>query len=130
MNTFTLDRATEYARSIEAIGLRTDVRVVQINGAVGGRTHQPALFWGHAVRYMSGDNGECIAFWPASDFRDAYRSHYIVDGVGMYVAGWLSVGNGSADAAPDGWILLHPIDEYNVGMLPRRAYVLRTAGLS
>lgn len=128
----TFATAREKAREIvERRGADSRARVVGVSGAVAGRENNPDVFYGHAVRYSAPMNGdECIMYWPSTAIgtviRDPERSLYIVDSVGMYVAGWQGQGDGTANRAPDGPIYLHPIGPHNMPVLPRRAYVFRT----
>lgn len=125
----TFKVARDAARAIADKGNATRVRVVGLSGASGGREENPSMFWAHAVRYRTENNGDCVMLWPGADLRDPERATFVVDGVGMYVAGWRSADGMGHSRAEDGYLLLHPIESGQV-LLPRRAYVLRSAGIS
>jgi hypothetical protein len=105
--------------------------VVSMSGVVGGRDHNPRMFWGHAVRYTDPARDlDGIKFWPDGNVRDPERSLYIVDGVGMYVAGWEGPGlpgGALGERAENGYVLLHPIGIGKTHLLPRRTYVMTTS---
>lgn len=127
----TLARVRAGAGLIAGNGFLTDVRAVSIGGVVGGRDHNPTMFWGHAIRYVNGGTGECIQFWPDGGIREALRLAYVIDGVPMYVAGWQGAGNGpftSLEPWAGGYVILHPYDPTTQpNFMPHKAVFLRTA---
>jgi hypothetical protein len=122
-----LQVARDAVAAIETRGMCTDVELCTLQGAVGGRTSNTMTVGTfHAVSYRNDADRECFMLWPGDEVRDVERSLFIVDGVGMYVAGW----QGSAALPPgkrtdDGYVILHPMHP-GQQLLPRRAYVLCT----
>lgn len=125
INTFTLDRAARRVRIINHAGIASDMRVVELSAYVGGTSHRPESWNGHAVRYVM-NNETRYEVWP--EFRDADLATYVIDGIGYYVAGR------SGDELS---IYLHPITRITnvkTGVVSdfmlrpaRRAYVMWSA---
>lgn len=124
----TFDRARLKATEIDNRTVNSDVRMVPMTGVTSGRDSDPYVFHGHAVRYIGHHGTVCLMFWPDDTVRDALKGYYVVDGVPMYVAGWQGSGNGSADLAPSGYVLLHTVDAPSDRWMPGRVRFMRTNG--
>lgn len=118
--------ARDAARAIVERGLMTDVEVVGLSGAIGGREYNPIEGHFHAVAYRDQHDSECFKFWPGDDMREPERATYVVNGRGMYVTGWQGSGDGTASRASGGYVLLGAIGSGLI-LLPRRAYVLSSS---
>ncbi len=124
-----LQVAREALAVIEARGTCTDIGLVTLEGAVGGRTPGTMVLGRYyAVSYTDHVDRACFMFWPGADFRDECKALYVVNGAGMYVGGWQGTAKPSSHArADDGYVILHPIYP-GAELLPRRAYVLWSSG--
>jgi hypothetical protein len=122
----TLSVARDAARMLDEGGNVGQVRVTGLSGASGGREDNPTMFYGHAVRYTDESRGVCIMLWPGDELREVERASFVVDGVGMFVAGFRTSALKPFERATDGYVLLHPMYERQV-LLPRRAYVLNSS---
>ena len=118
----SLERAECEIAVLEACE-RTNLRIVQLSGAVGGRENNPDVLWCHGVAYDGRDGiGTCYKMWPGGEIREVTRSLHVIDGRAFYVAGW--EGDGTANRRTDGYVLLHPVPvATGQRFVPRRAYV-------
>lgn len=127
MSNATLERAQREVAMIEKVqGITAMPHIVQLFGYVSGRESQPDHFYGHAVAYsLTGEDSDGIKFWPGDGIRNVLRNVYVVDGTVYYVAGWQGRGDGTADLADDGYVLLHAYSR-SQDFMPHRCVFLRT----
>ncbi len=130
MNTFTLDRARASAEEIAPY--QHSATVAQFH-AVTGSAHRrvPDLFYGHAVKYVTGVGETCFSFWPGDEFPDVLKALYVIDGIPYYVAGWERApeSDGRLVRAQDGYVILHPMGARGSSGPFRRAYVVTSTAI-